>query len=181
MCGIIYGAFFNISHFRPIVCSDTMAQGSQQDSGEERVRAKFKLVMNLFARTPSFVSSSTSLSPGKRYYGKQDPWKSVVADDRSGQLDRETENSSTDYSILDYGRASFSQEWKTDGTTHDRSGQLDRTSWRMVQQVRPHHEATLLDRYESHFVIDQGNLIMTILKKRQILKISSWEVMKQNL
>ena len=29
--------------------------------------------------------------------------------------------------------------------THDRSGQLDKNSWRMVQQVRPHHEATLLD------------------------------------
>ena len=26
-----------------------------------------------------------------------------------------------------------------------RSGQPDKTSWRMVQQVRPHHEATLLD------------------------------------
>ena len=30
-------------------------------------------------------------------------------------------------------------------------------------------------------MIDQGNLIMSTLKKRQILKISSWEVMQQNL
>ena len=28
------------------------------------------------------------IEPGKRYHGKQDPWKSVVADDRSGQPDR---------------------------------------------------------------------------------------------
>ena len=82
------------------------------------------------------------MSPGKRYYGKQDPWKSVVADDISGQLDR---LSSTDYSKLDYGRAWSSQEWKSEVTAHDRSGQLDKTSWSMVQQVRPHHGETLLD------------------------------------
>ena len=46
-------------------------------------------MMNLIARTPSFVSSSTSVSPGKKYYGNQDPWKSVVGDDRPGQPGRE--------------------------------------------------------------------------------------------
>ena len=103
-------------------------------------------MMNLIARVPSFVSSSTSVSPGKKYYGKQDPWKSVVAEDRSGQLDKETESfSSTDYSRMDYYRAWSSQEWKAEVTTHDRSGQPVKTSWRMVRQVRPHHEETLLD------------------------------------
>ena len=63
--------------------------------------------MNLIARTPSFVSSSTSVSPGKKYYGNQDPWKSVAGEDRSGQPDK--------------------------------------TSWRMVRQVRPDHEEILLD------------------------------------
>ena len=107
-----------------------MARRSQQDSGEERVTAKSKPMMNLIARTPSFVSSSTSVSPGKRYYGKQDPWKSVVAEDRSGQPDKETESfSSTDYSKLDYDRAWSSQEWRAEATTHDRSGQPDKTSW----------------------------------------------------
>ena len=135
----------NISHFSPTVCSAAMAKRSQQDSGEERVKAKSKPMMNLIARTPSFVSSSTSVSPVKRYYGKQDPWKSVVAEDRSGQPYQETESfSSTDYSRLDYDRAWSSQEWKGEVTAHDRSGQLDKTSWR-IQQVRPHHEATLLD------------------------------------
>ena len=119
-----------------------MAKRFQQDSGEERVTAKSRLMMNLIARTPSVVSSSTSLSPEKRYYGKQDPWKSVVADDGSGQPDR---LSSTDYSKLDYDRAWSSQEWKTEATTYNRSGRPDRTSWRMVQKVRPHHGETLLD------------------------------------
>ena len=47
--------------------------------------------MNLNARTPSFVSSSNSVSSGKRYYGNQDPWKSVVGEDRLGQPGKETD------------------------------------------------------------------------------------------
>ena len=119
-----------------------MAKRFQQESGEGRVTAKSKPVMNFFARTPSVVSSSTSLSPVKRYYGKYDPWKSVVADDRSGKPD---ELSSTDYSKLDYDRAWSSQEWKSEVTAHDRSGKPDKTSWNAVQQICPHHEDALLD------------------------------------
>ena len=119
-----------------------MSKRFQQDSGEERVTAKSKPMMNLIARTPSVVSSSTSLSPVKRYYGKQDPRKFVVADYRSGQPD---ELSPTGYSKMDYGRAWSSQEWKSEVTAHDRSGQPVKTSWSMVQQVRPHHGETLLD------------------------------------
>ena len=83
-----------ISHFSSTVCSDTMAKRSQQDSGEERVTAKSKPMMNLIARTPSIVSSSTSISPGKRYYGSQDPWKSVAGEDRRGQPGKGTESDS---------------------------------------------------------------------------------------
>ena len=78
----------------------------------------------------------------KRCYGKQDPWRSVVADDRSGQPDKLF---STDYSKLDYDRAWSSQEWKSEVTAHDRSGQPDKTSWRMVRKVRTDHEDILLD------------------------------------
>ena len=87
--------------------------------------------------------------PGKRNYGNQDPWTSVAGEDRPGQPGKETDLlesfSSTDYSKLDYDRVWSSQEWRAEATTHDRSGQPDKTSWRMVQQVRPDHEATLLD------------------------------------
>ena len=129
-------------HFSSPVCSAAMAKRFQQDSGEERVTAKSKPMMNLIARTLSFVSSLSSVSQGKKHYGKQHPWRSVVADDRSGQPD---ELSSTGYSTLDYDRAWFSQEWKSEVTAHDRSGQPVKTSWSMVQQVRPHHGETLLD------------------------------------
>ena len=53
--------------------------------------------------------------------------------------------SSASYSKLDDDRAWSSQEWKTEIKTYDRPGRPDKTSWRMVQQVRPHHEGTLLD------------------------------------
>ena len=65
-----------------------MAKRIQQESGEERVTAKSRPMMNLTARMPSVVSSSTSSSPGKTWYGYQDPVKSVVVDDRPGQPDR---------------------------------------------------------------------------------------------
>ena len=45
----------NISHFSSTVCSAAMAKRSQQDSGEEQVTAKSRPVMNLIARSPSFV------------------------------------------------------------------------------------------------------------------------------
>ena len=86
-----------------------MAKRSQQDSGEERVTTKSRPMMNLTARMPSFVSSSTSVSLWKRYYGNQDPWKSVVEEDRLGQPGKES-FSSTDYSKSDYDRVWSSQE-----------------------------------------------------------------------
>ena len=48
-------------------------------------------------------------------------------------------------SKLDYHRAWYSHEWKSEVTAHDRSGQPDKTSWKIVQQVRPHHGGTLLN------------------------------------
>ena len=40
-------------------------------------------MMNLTARTPSVVSSSTSSNPVRTSYGYQDPGKSVSSDDRT--------------------------------------------------------------------------------------------------
>ena len=82
---------FNISHFSPTARSSAMAKRSQQDSGEERVTAKSRPMMNLVARTPSFVSSSTSVSLGKTWCEYQDPWKSFAGEDRSGRPGKETD------------------------------------------------------------------------------------------
>ena len=46
---------------------------------------------------------------------------------------------------MDDDRAWSSQKWKTEATTYDRSGRLDKTSWRMERKVRLDHEEILLD------------------------------------
>ena len=104
---------------------------------------------------------STSVSPVKKHYGNQDPWKSVAGEDGSGRPGKETDLfeasdhhyheqfmesfSSASYSKWDDDRAWSSQEWKTEVKTYDRSGRPDETSWRMVRKVRPGHEEILLD------------------------------------
>ena len=178
-------SLFNISLFSSTVCAAAMAKRVQQGSGEERVTAKSRPMMNLIARMPSVVSSSTSPSPVKRWYGNQDPWKSVVVDDSSGKLDR---LSPAGYSKEDYGRSWSSQEWKSEVTADNPSGKPDKTSWNAVQQICPRHEDTVLDGGAQSvgyggegFMMHQGNLIVLTPKKWQIPKFSSWAVTQQKL
>ena len=84
-------SLFNISHFSSTVCTAAMAKRSQQESGEERVTAKSRPMMNLVAKTPSLVSSSTSVSLVKRSYGSQNPWSSIAEEDRLGRPNRGTD------------------------------------------------------------------------------------------
>ena len=53
-------SFVNISHFSSTACTAAMTKRAQQGSGEERVTAKSRPMMNSTARMPSVVSSSTS-------------------------------------------------------------------------------------------------------------------------
>ena len=65
-----------------------MSKRLQKVSGEERVIAKSRPMMNLIAMAPSNVSSSTSVSPGKRSYGNQNLWSTIAQkEERSGRLD----------------------------------------------------------------------------------------------
>ena len=108
---------FNISHFSSTACTAAMAKRAQQEPGEERVTAKSRPMMNLTARTPSFVSSSASSNSERTSYGYQDPGKSVASDDRSGKPDR---LSRTGYSEMDYGLSRSSQEWKSEVAEQNR-------------------------------------------------------------
>ena len=110
---------FYISHFSSTSCTAAMAERAQQESGEERVTAKSRPMMNLTARMPSVVSSSTSSNPERTWHGYQDPGKSVAVDDRP---------SPGGYSKEDYGRSWSSQEWKSGAAAHDRSGKPEKTS-----------------------------------------------------
>ena len=66
---------FNISHFSSTECSEVMSKRTQKDSGEERVTAKSKPMMNLVSRcserTPDVLASTASESPGKTRYESQ--------------------------------------------------------------------------------------------------------------
>ena len=55
---------FNISHFSSTECSEVMSKRTQKDSGEERVTAKSKPMMNLVSRC-DVLASTASESPGK--------------------------------------------------------------------------------------------------------------------
>ena len=119
-----------------------MAKRAQQESGEGRVTAKSRPMMNLTARTLSFVSSSASSNPGRTSYGYQDPGKSVPSDDRTG---KPVEPSRSDNTQEDYGRSWSSQEWKSGAAEHDRSGKPEGISWDSLQKADPHREEPLLD------------------------------------
>ena len=113
----------NISHFSSTACTAAMAKRAQQGSGEERVTAKSRPMMNLTARMPSVVSSSTSANPGRSSYGYQDPEQPVL-DDRTG---KNVEPSRPDKTQDDYGRSWSSQEWKSGAAGHDRRAALSRS------------------------------------------------------
>ena len=117
-----------------------MAKRAQQESGEERVTAKSRPMMNLTARTPSVVSFSASSNPVMTSYGYQDPERHAL-DDRTGKL---VQPSRPDYTQEDYGRSWSSQEWKSGAAEHDRSGKPEEMSWDTLQKVNPHREEPLL-------------------------------------
>ena len=120
-----------------------MAKRAQQESGEGRVTAKSRPMMNLTAKTPSVLSSSTSSNPGRTSYGYQDPGKSVASDDKTG---KPVQPSQPNYTQEDYGRSWSSKEWKSGAVEHDRSRKPEEISWDTLQKVDPHREEPLLGR-----------------------------------
>ena len=71
---------FIIKHFSSTGCSQVMSKRTQKDSGEERVTAKSKPMMNLVSRcsekTPDVFASSASESLGKTRHESQLPLSS---------------------------------------------------------------------------------------------------------
>ena len=169
---------FDICLFSSTACIAAMAKRAQQESGEGRVTAKSRPMMNLTARTPSFVSSSASSNPGRTSYGYQDPEKPVL-DDRTGQP---VETSRSDYLQKDYGLSWSSQEWKSGDGEHDRSGNLRKIlgiHWGKLTLIVKNifsAEQRILQGTKRLFTIERGNLCQRISKERLILKISLWDV-----
>ena len=119
--------------------------------------------MSLIARAPSTLSSSASESPGKKSYGCQSPWSGKAeTDGRAEQpvVDRDASRESmryhkqfvessysARYSRWDDDKAWSSQEWKTDTSMCERSGQPVVTSWGKTRESQPSffHEKTQHD------------------------------------
>ena len=175
---------FNISHFSSTSCIAAMAKRAQQESGEGRVTAKSLPMMNLTARTPSFVSSSASSNPERTSYGHHEPEKPVV-DDRAGQP---VETSRSNYSQKDYGLSWSSQVWISGDGEHDRPGQPDKNSLDSLGKVDPHRGEHLLGR-TAHSARNEETIhdrtgkpaSENVQGKADFEKLSSWEVRQQNL
>ena len=174
---------FNISHFSSTSCITAMAKRAQQESGEGRVTAKSRPMMNLTARTPSFVSSSASSNPGRTSHGYQDPERCVL-DDRAGQP---VETSRSDYlqrimvypGLLKCGKVEME-------STIDQGNLIKILGihWEKLTLIVENIFSAgrrILQGTKRLFTIERGNPLQRITKERLILKSSSWEVRQQNL
>ena len=90
---------FNIIHFSSINSVNAMSKRTQEDSGEERVTAKLKPMMNLVSRcserTPDVFASIASESPVKTRYESQLPLSSRIGQhQRTGRLVKDAYSSS---------------------------------------------------------------------------------------
>ena len=129
---------------------------SQQDSGEERVTAKSRPMMNFIARTSSFVSASD------QHYHEQFM--------ESLSSTKVIQNwMTTMLGLLKSRKLKLRRMIDQD----DR-----KTSWRMVRKVRPDHEILLDGTAQS---VRNGETLRDRSGRLwQDLKISSWETKKQN-
>ena len=121
--GIILLCLFDISHFSSAECSEVMSKRTQRDSGEERVTAKSRPMMNLVARCSERapVSSCTaSESLVKTKYDSQSPL-SLQAEmyDRTGRPVVCAHSSS--HSEWNIDKTWSHQEWKSDELMDDRT------------------------------------------------------------
>ena len=176
---------FNISHFSSTACTAAMAKRAQQGSGEERVTAESRPMMNLTARMPSVVSSSTSSNPVRTSYGYQDPGENLL----QVTIDRGTWETVTTrlfkrglWSILVFSRV---EKWSCGArsireTWDNFLGYIAKgcpSSWGTSSR----RNMRIPQGTERRFTMDWGNLRQWITKERQIPKISSWAVTQQNL
>ena len=115
---------FNISHFSSAECSEVMSKRTQKDSGEERVTAQSKPMMNLVSRcserTPAMLASTASESPEKTRHESQTPL-SLQTEKYDGTERPVVYAHSSSYSEWNIDQTWSSQEWKSDELMDDRT------------------------------------------------------------
>ena len=107
---------FNISHFSSTTCLEVMSKRTQEDSGEERVTAKSKPMMNLVSqcsvRDPNVLASTASDSPGKTRHESRIPLSSWTGQHlRTGRLVMGASSSNLKWNVDEKWS---SQEWKSE-------------------------------------------------------------------
>ena len=108
---------FNINHFSSTDCSEVMSKRTQKDSGEERVTATSKPMMDLVSRcserAPNVLASTASDSPVKTRHDSQNPLSPQAEKyDRTGRPVVCAHSSSCSEWNID--KIWSSQEWKSD-------------------------------------------------------------------
>ena len=118
---------FNINHFSSTDCSEVMSKRTQKDSGEGRVTAKSKPMMNLVSRcserTQDVLASIASESPGKTRHESQQSlssWNEQHRRTRRLVLDAYSSN----YSEWNADKNWSSQEWRSDELMEVRTRRL---------------------------------------------------------
>ena len=174
---------FNISHFSSTSCIAAMAKRAQQDSGEGRVTAKSRPMMNLTARTPSFVSSSASANPGRSSYGYQDPEQPVLDDRAVKPVETSRSNYSQDYGPLLVFSSVEKWRWRARSTRGNLIKILGIHWGKLTLIVENIFSAgqRILQGTKRLFTTERGDPLQRMSKERLILKSSSWEVTQQNL
>ena len=156
---------FNISHFSSAKCSEVMSKRTQKESGEERVTAKSRPMMNLIARSneraPSALSSTASESPGKTRHESQsllspqaekyDRTGRPVVCPQGGAHRPVVYAHSSSYSEWNVDKTWSSQEWKSDELMDDRTGRPVDCSQRASQtRFSREHKNVILEEEENH-------------------------------
>ena len=141
---------FNISHFSFFNCSEVMSKRTKEDSGEERVTAKSKPMMNLVSRcserTPDVLASTASESLGKTKHESQLPLRSWNEQhQRTGELVLHTYSSN--YSEWNADKNWSSQEWKSDELMEVRT-------WRRVYE----QPLGLFTEHTDKFIVDDDDM-----------------------
>ena len=141
---------FNIGHFSSTNCSEVMSKRTPKDSGEERVTAKSKPMMNLVSRcsekTPDVLASTASESPEKTRYESQLPPSSWTEQHlRTGRPVEDAYSSS--YSEWNVDKIWSSQEWKSDELMEVRT-------LRLVDEQPP----GLFTEHTGKFIVDDDDM-----------------------
>ena len=170
-------SLFNISHFSSAACSEVMSKRTQKESGEERVTAKSRPMMNLIARSneraPSTLSSIASECPVKTRHESQSPLSPQA--EKYDRTVRPVVSSEGAHRPVVYSHSSSYSEWNVDETWSSQewnSDELmdDRTGRPVVCSQRAHQFGIEDDETESELSLGSRSFLHRVndqVRKRQ--------------